>query len=887
MGIAGFFLWLQRYYPAAIQDVDRRVKVTGLSDPILGQPSEIGSESGVESEPESPVLPLPGPPIPTNDYRSDNGGRGGSRGRGRGGRGGGYNGPRFEKITSVPCDNLYLDMNGLIHPCCHDTAPRPEPESEDEMMTRIYEAVDKLVELVRPKKVLYMAIDGVAPRSKMNQQRARRFRAAAERQEANEIARRMADVVVEAHQLPRPSMRDKWDHNVITPSTHFMERVGQAIEWYIVKRLNSNDPEWKDLTVILSDAHVPGEGEHKIMQFIRALRAQPGFDPNTRHVIHGQDADLIMLGLATHELHFGVLRNSLNMETFQAEHDKFCVFDVGTFRDLLQRDMSAISSSSSGGGAGGDADSGDDDADENKAKKKKVPVTGGLDFERVVDDFIFMCFFIGNDFLPHMPLVDIKCKGIETILDHYVRNFDTYGHLTDRGVIDFDKLRDFVGTFAEARLPELVKLKEGGAMRIDKAHDRMRQKVEEHRDAINNRLAQLTPDNATAEKVGTSILKLYIEIAKEQLRLVAGKHPIPFEYGVGNYRDEYYRLRFGWQYRDAETGKETKAMREQFEAGVKSCVREYLRGMQWVMWYYTKGCPSWEWFYPYYYAPLLQDVGRYCHDVDIEMKEAEPLHPVEQLLAVLPRESVHALPQELHRAVLDETSVLAKFYPKEMHVDYTEAIHSWQGVIQLPFVNCKRLQKAVREVVRLEPDEGWNLIFCCRTSPLSKLLERTLPALKAGGDGVDDGGAPKKVVVPAEVAKLCPLSGAVGRFAAAWPLDSTLRCPDEGVLKRDPRGYGATIARNEVATYHMEIPGQTEYNAALLRGARRQKKQLTHSDVGSRGRGGGWRCGRQPRGRQQPRSAPSATGAAAGARRGPGLQRRPRTASATATAAAD
>ncbi len=83
--------------------------------------------------------------------------------------------------------------------------------------------------------------------------------------------------------------------------------MSRALKYYVKERLQ-NSEQWKGLKIIYSDASVPGEGEHKILDYIRGQRTAEGYDPNMSHCIYGADADLIMLGLSTHEQRFFIIR---------------------------------------------------------------------------------------------------------------------------------------------------------------------------------------------------------------------------------------------------------------------------------------------------------------------------------------------------------------------------------------------------------------------------------------------------------------------------------------------------------------------------------------------------------------------------------------------------
>ena len=169
----------------------------------------------------------------------------------------------------------------------------------------------RLYKLVQPTQVLYLAVDGVAPRAKMNQQRSRRFRSAKEmEQTAAEILARQGTL----------SLENRFDSNCITPGTDFMLKLSLALQKWVQYKQNT-DPFWQHgADVIVSGPDVPGEGEHKVMDFVRACQEEYSqtnkcqwYAPDQVHLLYGLDADLIMLGLVTGEPNFILLREKMSV----------------------------------------------------------------------------------------------------------------------------------------------------------------------------------------------------------------------------------------------------------------------------------------------------------------------------------------------------------------------------------------------------------------------------------------------------------------------------------------------------------------------------------------------------------------------------------------------
>ena len=63
-----------------------------------------------------------------------------------------------------------------------------------------------------------------------------------------------------------------------------------------------------------------------------------------------------------------------------------------------------------------------------------------FDLERAIDDWVLLIFFVGNDFLPHLPSLEIREGAIDTLLKIWKDELPRMGgYLTNHGQVDLPK----------------------------------------------------------------------------------------------------------------------------------------------------------------------------------------------------------------------------------------------------------------------------------------------------------------------------------------------------------------------------------------------------------------------------------------------------------------
>ena len=275
--------------------------------------------------------------------------------------------------NKMKIDNLYLDCNSIIYDAVRNIDFTKLLESEvDTIIKAVCSKIDEYIYQLKPNNSIYIAFDGVAPVAKLEQQRLWRYKSTYQ----NTISR----------SIFKTTSPDPWNTTAITPGTLFMTKLNDKIY------SSYSDPDKYNVTsIILSGSDEFGEGEHKLFEYIRNY-PEEHTDANT--VIYGLDADLIMLSIN----HLPIAKNiylfretpefikSINAEL---EPNESYIMDIPELTKIITLDMN--------------------NGEELNTEQQ----------QNRIYDYIFMCFFLGNDFMPHFPSVNIRTGGVDKMLNAY------------------------------------------------------------------------------------------------------------------------------------------------------------------------------------------------------------------------------------------------------------------------------------------------------------------------------------------------------------------------------------------------------------------------------------------------------------------------------------
>uniref|UniRef100_A0A8C9TQN7 5'-3' exoribonuclease 1 n=1 Tax=Scleropages formosus TaxID=113540 RepID=A0A8C9TQN7_SCLFO len=460
----------------------------------------------------------------------------------------------------------------------------------------------------------------------------------------------------------------RFDSNCITPGTDFMARLQEQLKYFVHSKL-STDKLWQGVSVYLSGHETPGEGEHKIMEFIRSENAKPGHDPNTRHCLYGLDADLIMLGLVSHEPHFSLLREEVRFGAPGERLDRPVCSPVAWATAVMLLMDACI--------------------DDQYFCQNKIGFE--YDLERIIDDWILMGFLVGNDFIPHLPHLHINQDALPLLYRTYISVLPSLGgYLNENGNLSLTNFEKY-----------LVKLSE-----FDRDHFReVFVDLKWFESKVGNKYVNEAAGQAAEEsrrRVGRKN-----RVPNDSLSLAVldqGRHPdgLPnrdcteddcededmFETEFRQYKRSYYMTKMG-----------VEVVSDDFLASQALC---YVEGIQWILHYYYHGVQSWSWFYPYHYAPFLSDI-RNISSAQLSFQKGTPFLPFQQLLAVLPAASKDLLPQCYQHLMTSPGSPIIEYYPLDFKTDLNGKQQEWEAVVLIPFID---------EVAQVHSVDSSSLYFC-------------------------------------------------------------------------------------------------------------------------------------------------------------------------------
>ena len=496
-------------------------------------------------------------------------------------------------------DHLFMDSNSIIYDCLRSIDYDSNYESN--IITAVIAKIEDYIDTIKPSKTIFIAYDGVAPLAKMNQQKTRRYK---------------SDFQSNNNYLNEDTPHaNKWSTSNVTPGTSFMIQLSKAMNQYFLNK----EKQYHVDKIIVSAADEPGEGEHKLFHYIRQNIMTSG-----NVALYGLDADLIMLSIFHMEYvrniyifrEAPVFMNVKEKEKFDDENE-LLTLDIHSLCDYIVAEMSC-----------------------------QYPTRERL------SDYTFMCFLLGNDFLPHFPALNIRTHGIHVLLELYN---SLLGNHPDRGFIKNKKLQ---WRWIQLFIQELAKCE----------YQYLKEEYDVRKKSGNRGWLIEKPEDK--EYIFNNIPVIYR--AQENYICPTEK---------------------GWEYRYYKTlFKSTN--NPDF---MKELCNNYLEGLEWVYYYYTDDCVDWKWKYNYHYPPLLKDLQHHIPHFEVQFleKNTEQYSPYLQLIYVLPRRQYDLLPKKIRDYVV-------KYYGEisagDCEFQWAFCRYFWECHVDFPHVDSAFLDKIEREI---------------------------------------------------------------------------------------------------------------------------------------------------------------------------------------------
>jgi 5'-3' exoribonuclease 1 len=559
----------------------------------------------------------------------------------------------IKQIVTLPCvHNLYMDCNSIVYDAvrtCSPLANRNISDYETELISNVCLRIEEYIQKIRPQNKVLIAFDGVAPVAKLNQQRERRYKSwftSVVEERVNEKDRQRNGG---GEKPPRA-----WNTSSITPGTNFMKKLNEHLHFHFSRlQLPAVEPAVGSAEIILSTSERAGEGEHKIFEYVRLFKE---YHSETTTVIYGLDADLIMLTL--NHLHISK-RLYLYRDTpefiqsldsdLSPKEDYY--LDIPLFATCLKRMMK-------------DKIMGDDDS-------AFSAVVTPMDRDNgIIDDYIFLCFFLGNDFMPHFPALNLRTQGMDILMQKYIELFgDTNERLvirdstTKEQCIQWKNVRKFISSLADDEHGHLI---QEHKLRTRQARHFGYQHTNAHHSTTT------TPTSANGSAIQPTSMKNFMSIPLQDRSLEL--YIDPFR---PNWEYRYYDCLFDIQITPAWS---------------REICTNYLEGLEWTLKYYSTGCIDWRWTYKYPYAPLLSDLKKYVPVVDalmLQVKPKDPINELVQLCYVLPLSSHGLLHPDVAKRLRKHC---LHYYEENLEFKWAYCKYFWEAHTDLPLIHIPDLE---------------------------------------------------------------------------------------------------------------------------------------------------------------------------------------------------